>query len=60
MFSNLSCQHHSAGTQFGFFEIQTNVGFSLKRFVFRQNILLKHFDIGKQIVSWYVNLIQCG
>ena len=34
--SNLSRQHHSAGTQFGFFKIQTNVGFLSKYLFFCQ------------------------
>ena len=36
--SNLSRQHHSAVTQFGFFKIQTNVGFLSKDLFFCQKM----------------------
>ena len=46
VFSTLSRQHHSAVTQFGFFEIQINEGFFLKRFVFLPwNISWNSFDV---------------
>ena len=42
--SNLSRQHHSAVTQFGFFGQVTNVGFFWKDFFFRHKCTLKHFN----------------
>ena len=36
VFSNLSCQYHSAGTQFGFFEIQNKEGIFWKYLFFCQ------------------------
>ena len=42
MLSNLSRQHHSAGTQFSFFEIQTIMAFFEKISFSTTNVLLKY------------------